>query len=334
MSNYKVGDIIRLTRQAMGMSQEELCADICSVQTLSRIENGKVSVKRKTYQQLMERMGRDGKKNYSRLATEDFEMMDIMEEVNTAIFRHDYKEAEKRLEVLKDALSMEVEINYIFVKECEAIIDARLKRISKEEELEILEELLELTLPDYKKYLDKVYPFMHEEIIHLMNIAGLYGELGEDKLAINIYYMLIRSMNVGYMKLEDSIQITIMLISDIARIYGGSGERDRAIAMCWNAIVKAKKNRLYTVLPKCYGEIAWNMMKQIKNGERSEIDVEVCKQYLRQGYAVAVLSKQNHYANIIQKVYMDFFAEDIYCFSQGTNGDFSGSSPRNSIVES
>lgn len=333
MSNYKVGDIIRLTRQAMGMSQEELCADICSVQTLSRIENGRVSVKKRTYQQLMERMGRDGKKNYSRLATKDFGLMDIMEEVNTAIFRHDYVTAEKKLEVLKDALSMEEEINYIFVKGCEAIIDAGLKRISKGEELEILEELLELTLPNYKNYLDKVYPFMREEIILLMNIAGEYGELGENKLAINIYYMLIRSMNMGYMKLEDSIQITIMLISDIARVYGGIGERDGAIAMCWNAIVKAKKNRLYTVLPKCYGEIAWNMMKQIKNGERSEIDAEVCRQYLRQGYAVAVLSKQNHYANIIQKVYMDFFAEDIYCSFQVSNGDSSGSSPKSRTSE-
>lgn len=333
MSNYKVGDIIRLTRLAMGISQEELCTDICSVQTLSRIENGKVCVKKKTYQQLMERMGRDGKKNYSRLATNDFELLDIMVEVNDAIFRHEYEEADRKLEILKNALSMAEEINYIFVKECEAIIDGAMGRITKEEELEILEELLELTLPNYKSYLDKVYPFMHEEIILLMNIANAYGDIGDDKTAIDIRYMLIRSMNMGYMELDDSIQISVMLVSDIARAYGGLGEREKAIAMCWNAIAEAKKNRLYTVLPKCYGEITWNMMKQIKNGDRSEADKETCRQYLRQGYAVAVLSNQNHYANIIQKVYMNFFSEDIYCFFQPSNGDFSGSSPKSETSE-
>ena len=41
MANYRAGDVIRLTRQAVGMTQEMLCENICSVETLSRIENGK-----------------------------------------------------------------------------------------------------------------------------------------------------------------------------------------------------------------------------------------------------------------------------------------------------
>ena len=62
MSNYNAGDMIKLTREAMGITQEELCDTICSVQTLSKIENGKVKVKKATYQQLMEKMGRNGAK--------------------------------------------------------------------------------------------------------------------------------------------------------------------------------------------------------------------------------------------------------------------------------
>ena len=58
MPNYKVGDMIKLTRLSLHMSQEDLSEDICSVQTLSRIENGKNSVKSETYQKLMEKMRR------------------------------------------------------------------------------------------------------------------------------------------------------------------------------------------------------------------------------------------------------------------------------------
>lgn len=58
MANYRAGDVIRLTRQAVGMTQEMLCENICSVETLSRIENGKHKVKRDTYRRLMERMER------------------------------------------------------------------------------------------------------------------------------------------------------------------------------------------------------------------------------------------------------------------------------------
>ena len=52
MANYRAGDVIRLTRQAVGMTQETLCENICSVETLSRIENGKHKVKRETGEEL------------------------------------------------------------------------------------------------------------------------------------------------------------------------------------------------------------------------------------------------------------------------------------------
>ena len=116
------------------------------------------------------------------------------------------------------------------------------------------------------------------------------------------------------MKRDDTIQITVILISSAARLWGGLGQRDRAIRMSWNAIHKAKEHGLYTVLPKCYGEIAWNMMKQIKKGERQESDRELCKQYLRQGYAVAVLSGELWLVDIIRQMYNDFFHEETYFF--------------------
>lgn len=329
MSNYNVGDMIRLTRQAIGMSQEELCDNICSVQTLSRIENGKVKVKKKVYQQLMEKMGRDGTKNYSVLSTENFDVLDMMVEVDNAIFRHDYLEAEKKLKVLKAALSMDEDINYLYIKECEIIIDGNRHRITKEKMLEELECLISYTITDYKQFLYKVYPFMRREIILLMNIGNIYGDLGQKQMAIDIYYMLIRSMNMGYMRQEDSIQLTVMLINNIAHDYGAMKQRDRAICMCQNAILKAKKYSLYSVLPKCYGDIAWYMMRQIKDGERDEADKELCRQYLRQAYAIANLTKQNRHADVTKDVYMKFFGESIYgcvCLSKGVS---SGSSPYN-----
>ena len=65
MANYNAGDVIRLMRNAAGMSQEELSDGICSVETLSRIENGKHKIKQSTYAALMEKMERDTRKNYA-----------------------------------------------------------------------------------------------------------------------------------------------------------------------------------------------------------------------------------------------------------------------------
>lgn len=45
MANYRANDVIRLTRKAVGLSQEAISEGICSVETFSRIERGKTKIK-------------------------------------------------------------------------------------------------------------------------------------------------------------------------------------------------------------------------------------------------------------------------------------------------
>ena len=45
MSNYRAGDVIRMTREYIGISREELSDGICSPQTLYRLECGKTREK-------------------------------------------------------------------------------------------------------------------------------------------------------------------------------------------------------------------------------------------------------------------------------------------------
>lgn len=312
MSNYNVGDIIRLTRQSIGMSQEELSDEICSVQTLSRIENGKVNVKRDIYQKLMERMGRNGQKNYSILALDEFDTLEMMRKTNNLIFRREYEQAELYLYNLKQTLDLNDVLNLQYIKRKEVIIDYHKGCISKEEYLKRLEDVVSLTIPDYKILLNKTYPFTAEEIRILMNIAGGYGDLEKNEIAIPIYYMLLRSLNSGYMSQKNAIPLILVIIHGTARMHGGEGRHQIAINMCWNAIYKSKKYNLFTILPSAYGEIAWNMMKQIEKGERDSKDKEECKKIMRQGYAAAALSKQYVTKDVFKNHFYECFGDEIY----------------------
>ena len=49
LANYRANDVIRLTRKAVGLSQEAISEGICSVETFSRIERGKTKIKGDTY---------------------------------------------------------------------------------------------------------------------------------------------------------------------------------------------------------------------------------------------------------------------------------------------
>ena len=57
MAFYLLGDCIRERRERLGVTQEELCEGICSVPTLSKIENGKQGMRLNQYIAIMERLG-------------------------------------------------------------------------------------------------------------------------------------------------------------------------------------------------------------------------------------------------------------------------------------
>ena len=162
MSNYNVGAVIRLTRQAMNISQEKLCENICSVQTLSRIENGRTSVKKSIYEQLMQRMGRNGRKNFSVLSVDDYDMLEIMDKADVALAKHDYEKLEKYIKILKNNLNSEFKENKIamqYLGRKELAVDFHLKKISNEEYLDGLIFLMKLTIPNFEILINKEFPF-------------------------------------------------------------------------------------------------------------------------------------------------------------------------------
>ena len=101
MGNYNVGDMIRLSRIAKKMTQEELSEGVCSVETLSRIENGKHKVKSDTYRQLMEKMYQITEKNYAVCVSRDMELIEEREYFEDAMAKHDFEKADFYMEQMK-----------------------------------------------------------------------------------------------------------------------------------------------------------------------------------------------------------------------------------------
>lgn len=320
MSNYKVGDIIRLTRISQGMTQEELCTNICSVQTLHRIENGKSAVKKDVYQQLMERMGRNGEKSFTAICVEDFELLDDMAELNTLLAKHEYEKVDKKIQQLKPKLKNNV-INMQYIGKTEIVTNYRLGRITEKEYVKQLEKMINLSIPNYRKLLDTVFPFMDEEIIMLMNIASAYRENEQHKEAIKILRMLIRSLDTGYMDEKNAVHLKTILMNNMAKAYGELYEHQTAIEICEKAIAMAKDRKIIHILSNLYFELAWNIIQQIETGERAKEELALGKIYLRQGYAAAVISKKYVLKIAIGKYYREYFGKDIYCLSSSRFGE-------------
>lgn len=320
MSNYKIGDMIKLTRLSLHMSQEDLSEDICSVQTLSRIENGKNSVKRDTYQKLMERMGRNGEKNFSNLSMNHFAITYAVSRVNEALLKHDYYQLDHYIRKIKPHLSTHI-VNQQYIWKNEIIVDYRMGRITKELFQKGMEEIAALTIPNYKALEQCVYPFLKEEIMILMNLATAYRENGNHKQAKDILLMLMNSLEQGYMEREKANKIKIVLINNLAKLYGEMEEHQAAVHLSTEAIKETRNQKFVDVLPNLYFELSWNMIQQIEKGERRKDELSLCKRYLRQGYALAAISKNNYVQNAIKDYYSEYFHETVYAYSPSIVGE-------------
>lgn len=310
MANYRMGDVIRLSRMARNMTQEELSEGICSVETLSRIENGRTKVKREIYRQLMEKMNFSTEKNYAVCLSTDMELIQEKEYFEDAMAKHDFEAADVYMNRIKllagDNLSTQQ-----YVKRESRFLDYYMKRISKEQLVQELEELAQEAIPEYKKYIDSevVYPFRQQEIILLKRLAVAYGQVDEVEKSIAICEMLLRSLRQKYMAEWEEEEIIIM--ANLSKYYGAVGEIHKSMELCYEVLPKAKKYSYAPAIQFVVFEIAWNKWKLIERGEEGEEEIEVCKDYMRQAYFLCTARYDILEKSIIADFWQQHFQEDI-----------------------
>ena len=197
MSNYRAGDIIRMTREFVGMSREELSDEICSVQTLYRIESGKTRVKRELYARLMAKMERVPEKSYAICVGKNLELLEERKLFEQAMQNYDYEKADLYLGRMKEKADDNV-ITRQYLLKSEALMDYYCKRSDNQTTIEKLQEAVRLTLPDYEECLKKDFPFTEQEIMNLMSLANAYAHAGDVDEAVYIFERLLQCLQKDY----------------------------------------------------------------------------------------------------------------------------------------
>lgn len=310
MSNYRIGDVIRMTRIYMGMSQEKLSEGICSVQTLHRIENGKTGVKRDLYIKLMKKMERIPEKNYAVCVGKDLELIDERNLFEKAVQIGDFQKAEPYFAKIKEKADGNI-ITKQYILKWEVLIDYYCKRSSAEETIKRLEEAIRLTVPDYKECLGKRFPFTEQEILNIMSLANAHIHADRDREAIVIYEKLLDCLNEDYIVGEYINHVRLVIMRNLAVAYSACEMYEKALKLNSECFKYAKENNEGIKIIELLGDKAWVISKQIKRGERKESDIDIVKQCLKQAYFLATVKRNMPYANIAKDAYREDFNEEI-----------------------
>lgn len=318
MANYRAGDVIRLTRNAVGITQEDLSDGICSVETLSRIENGKHKVKRETYRSLMEKMGRGVHDNCAVCMGKDMSLLEEYTLFEDAMAKRDYNIAERYLERIREKISDSL-IDRQYLKRVQTLLEYALGELSPQEFLLQLEETIKMTISDYGCYLwgekrDKIYPYREQEILILMGMGVAYYDMNELDKSILIYEIIIRSLDAGYMDIKNAAELKLINLANLSRPLGKQERHEEALAKAKEGLEMAINRRYAHALVELMISVSWERIqiaeKKIKT-EKEMREISEAKRTMRQAYYIAAARKDNYNQKKIKEYIKNHFGEEV-----------------------
>lgn len=286
---YCAGDMMKRYRESLQISQESLCERICSVQTLSRLENGHQTPRRKVYQQLMERMGKGTERAYAMIFGKNLQILDDVREYEKAVYKSEYEKADELLRKL-EATADDSPASRQYVLSGRAVVDCQLERILPQECRKQLLEALEITIDKPLKQDFGRYPLMDNELLILCSIADTYFWEKKVKQGIELLETILEGMRSGYRAREQYRTIEIMIVSHLVLMYGEQGNHKEALELARQGLAICREGKASLNLLYLLETMEWNMeVRRVIPRVMSGLQVE--KGYFNMVSCIGAISK-------------------------------------------
>ena len=284
MSIFSIGEVIRKQRNLLGISQEELANGICSVSTLSRIENGERVPNKANFDALMQRMGQSGEMYDVYIGDNDFEIHEKKFYIRQAVMCGSSENARILLEGLKAIVQNNDTLTIQFIEYMEVLIESA--EIKTEAEIKRLETALKMTVPEYGniKLCNCLLTF--DDITIINNIANAYGNINNYRKAINLFYELKEYIDTRYINSEEIMRTYPLLLSNLSKWLGLEGRYAECIEICDLGVKLSSESGRSKLLGKLLYNKAWCIVKR----GNIENEHELARTLLQAYYVVTIMN--------------------------------------------
>lgn len=280
MGVYYIGEVIKRTRESLGMTQEELSEGICTPETLSRIETGKRTPNRANFRALMERMGKCGEKYCPHIHAESYEMMEEWKRIIQLNQAHRFEDTLLELDEFEEKLDLDDLVNQQAVMRLRALCDFDLGKSSVQECRERLMQALRITIADWDSVNIPYRVLTRTECILFCNIAVSYMDEGELDEALKLMLKMKAYFSNTKMDENEKRVSEGLLMSNLAQCLGRAGRSKEALEISREEIEKYLQYYLAGRMPGTLYNCAYQM-------EVQQMLPEVCKEKLVQAYYLA-----------------------------------------------
>lgn len=253
--NYCIGDVIRIRRKMLGLSQEKLCQGICDSRTVSRLERNIRKPQKEIVQQLFERLNLSTELCRTELVTDSQEAIEKYRELRIRTNNREYEKAQGLIELLRNLVNENNPTNHQILDRNAALINIMSGKLRGRDCILQMKKILEYTVP-YETVVLRDYIYLtNEEISCLENLTlGIdwsFDEMGECVTALeNICNMPKYSCNYQRM-----YEFTMLAISSHLGNRNHFGDSDNIKK---NVMRIALRNRRAKALNYALYGLFWN----------------------------------------------------------------------------
>ena len=275
MALYHLSDMVRMRREALGITQDKLIEIpsgavkedniICSTDTLRRIEQGKVTrVKSDVFKKIMKRLHTLPERVYASLFVTTPQALNIKSEIHIHICINKDSQAEKELEKLETMLVSDYPRNQQYLVEKKAILAYRQGKLGTEKYLEILWDALRLTVPVLDQIDLAKWPFNRAEFDILSDIGNAYSDMDDMEKEFKLLLKLKENVERKYMDCAYYIVWHMRVLGGLSQLMCITQRYGEALEYCKVGMEECKK---WYILGQVYHflyDTVWSREQQIK----------------------------------------------------------------------
>lgn len=304
MPIFQFGFMIKQRREELGYTQEDLADGICSVPTLSRIENGDRMPTREHFEMLIQRLGYSDTMLDVYVDEKQFHLHELKYRIRQAIILNQLLEAQNLLFQYEGRIDNPTPIERQFI-----ILIGTLSRTSEftpKGRLEKFEEAILLTCPKYEsgKY-PQVMSF--EEIIILNNIAVCHAQMSNYEQAIKILYHLNKYYENHVMNTEEILRTQPLILYNLSKYLGITGHYDECIEIADFGIRMARQTGRCSFMDGLLYNRAWALVRRKRTG-----DNEIACISAKQAYQLALILEKPDAAALYRTFLSTSFPDKDY----------------------
>ena len=304
MGVYYLGEVIKRTRESLGMTQEELSEGICTPETLSRIETGKRTPNRANFRALMERMGKCGEKYCPHIHAESYERMEEWERILRLDQAHRFEDALMELYEFEEKIDLDDRVNRQAVMRLRALCEYHLGKIDVPEYRERLTQSLKITRPDWDGEHLPAGVFTRTECFLFCNIAVSY--MYEENLDTALKLMRQMQDYFAATKIDETERRVSegLLLSNMGQCLGRMGRTEEALKVAAEEARKYLEHYAAGRLPGTLYNCAYQM-------EVQHMSQEDCKEKLVQAYYMAEFVGDDREKEHIKKHFSEQYKKNM-----------------------